>query len=286
MKKILVPVDFSDAVKPAIIFAANLARKTGAELYLLHVIDIPGTSAELTESGEWSFTQDSTSGDVPLMMFMLKEIKKKMQTLKSSDELDGIKITDNIATGSPAAQITASAKKTGAELIIMGTHGASGWNEVFVGSNAEKVVRTSPVPVLAIKEQVNVNPKTIVFVSDFKEEANAIFPFAKKFAEIFEAKLHLLKVNTLDSFETTRELNESINKFKAKHNVPDYPVEIYNDLDKETGIIYFAKETKADMIIAGTHGRSGISRMFNSSISEELVNHSFCPVLTIHFNEK
>ena len=286
MKKILVPVDFSDAVKPAIKFAANLARKTGAELYLLHVIDIPGTSAELTESGEWSFTQDSTSGDVPLMMFMLKEIKKKMEALKSSDELRGIKVTDNISTGSPAAQITASAKKIVADLIAMGTHGASGWNEVFVGSNTEKVVRTSPVPVLAIKEQVNINPATIVFVSDFKDEANAIFPFAKKFAEIFGAKLHLLKVNTLDTFETTRELNESINKFKAKHNVPDYPVEIYNDLDKETGIIYFAKETNADMIIAGTHGRSGISRMFNSSISEELVNHSFCPVLTIHFSGK
>lgn len=286
MKKILVPVDFSEAVKPAIKFASSLATKTGAELYLLHVVDIGGSGAEMTETGEWSFTDDATSGDIPLMMFMLKEIKKKMEILKSNEELKSLKIIDNIATGSPASKITAIAEKYGADIIVMGTHGASGWNEVFVGSNTEKVVRISKIPVLAVKEHVNVNPKKIVFASDFKDEANAIFPFAKKFAETFGAKLHLLKVNTLDTFETTRETIDSINKFKAKHDAPDYPVEIYNDLDKETGILYFAKDIDADMIIAGTHGRSGISRMFSGSISEELVNHSFCPVLTIHFNGK
>lgn len=286
MKKILVPVDFSESVKPAIKFAANLARKTGAELYLIHVIDMPGIGEGKMESGEWAMTDDATSSDIPLMMFMMKKIKEKMQTLMESDDLNDIKVTDNIETGSPANQITAAATKYGVDMIVMGTHGSSGWNEVFVGSNAEKVVRTSPVPVLAIKEKVNVNPQKIVFASDFKEEANAIFPFAKMIAEIFGAKMYLLKVNTLDTFETTRELKESINKFKLMHNVPDYPVEIYNDMDKETGISYFSKDIDADMIIAGTHGRSGLSRLFSSSISEELVNHSYCPVLTIHFKNK
>lgn len=285
MKKILVPVDFSESVKPAIKFAANLARKTGAELYLIHIIDMPGIGEGKMESGEWTMTDAATSSDIPLMMFMLKKIREKMQVLKDAHELKDIKVIDNIETGSPASQITQAATKYGVDMIIMGTHGSSGWNEVFVGSNAEKVVRTSPVPVLAIKEHINVNPQKIVFASDFKEEANAIFPFAKKMAEIFGATLYLLKVNTLDTFETTRELNQSINKFKAKHNVPDYPVEIYNDMDKETGILYFAKDIDADMIVAGTHGRTGLSRMFSGSISEELVNHSFCPVLTIHFRD-
>jgi nucleotide-binding universal stress UspA family protein len=286
MKKILVPIDFSESVKPAIKFAGNLARKTGAELHLIHVINVPGMGEGKMESGEWALTDDSTSGDIPLMMFMMKKIKEKMQALKESEDLKDVKLVDNIETGSPAVQITEAATKYNVDIIVMGTHGSSGWNEIFVGSNAEKVVRASPVPVLSIKDKVNINPQKIVFVSDFKEEANAIFPFAKRIAEIFDAKLFLLKVNTLDTFETTRELNESINRFKTKHNVPDYPVEIYNDMDKETGILYFAKDINADMIIAGTHGRTGISRMFSGSITEELVNHSFCPVLTIHFDKK
>ena len=285
MKKILVPVDFSDSVKPAVSFAANLARKTGAEIHLLHVIDIAGTSGEINEAGEWSVTDDATSSDIPLMMYMLKKIKEKMADLKESEELKGINVVDRIDTGSPALAITRSADKLGVDMIVMGTHGASGWNEVFVGSNAEKVVRSAHVPVLAIKKDVNINPKKIVFASDFKDEANAIFPFAKKFAEIYNAELHLLKVNTLDTFETTRETRTALDQFKAKHNVPNLPVDIYNDLDKETGILYYARDYQMDMIIAGTHGRSGISRMFNSSISEELVNHSFCPVLTIHFKK-
>ena len=286
MQKILVPVDFSESVKPAIKFAANLARKTGAEMYLIHIVDVPGVGEGRMEGGEWTMTEEATSSDVPLMMFMLNKIKEKMLALKESEELKGVKVIDNIETGTPAKRIKDAAAKYGVDMIIMGTHGASGWNEVFVGSNAEKVVRTSPVPVLAIKEHVNVNPQTIVFTSDFRKEADEIFPFAKKFAEIFSAKMHLLKVNTLDTFETTREITTTINSFKERHNVADYPVEIYNEMDKETGILYFAKDINADMIIAGTHGRSGISRMFNSSISEELVNHSFCPVLTILFPDK
>ncbi|MGI8892298.1 MAG: universal stress protein [Bacteroidia bacterium] len=286
MKKILVPVDFSESVKPAIGFAANLARKTGAELYLIHVIDMPGIGEGNMESGEWTMSDDGTANDIPLMMFMLKKIKEKMKALKDNEVLQGVKVIDNIETGVAANSITDAATKYGVDMIIMGTHGASGWNEVFVGSTAEKVVRLSPVPVLSIKKQVNNNLKEIVFASDFKKEADAIFPFAKKFAEIFNAKLHLLKVNTLDTFETSRELNVKINEFKSRHNVSDYPVEIYNDMDQETGIIYFAKDINADMIVAGTHARSGLSRMFNNSITEELVNHSFCPVLTIHFRDK
>ncbi len=285
MKKILIPVDFSECSVPAIKFSKTLAQKTGAELYFIHVLELPGSNVTRMETGEWSFSDDLTSGDVPLMMFLLKETKSKMENLIEESELDGINVKHNIEVGSPGERIVDAAKKYEADMIVMGTHGSSGWNELFVGSNAEKVVRMADRPVLAIKKEINHDPNNIVFASDFADEVDNIFPQVKTFAEIFKSKVHLLKVNTLDNFESTRADQERIAKFKNKHNVPDYPVSIYSDQLKEAGILHFAKELNADMIILGTHGRRGFARFFMESISEELVNHSFCPVMTINFKK-
>jgi len=67
--------------------------------------------------------------------------------------------------------------------------------------------------------------------------------------------------------------------------LPIIPFTIYNDHSKEAGILHFCKRHQSDLIAIGTHGRKGISRFSIASISEELVNHSFCPVLTLNFKK-
>ena len=62
----------------------------------------------------------------------------------------------------------------------------------------------------------------------------------------------------------------------------EYPMTAYNDRMKEEGIIHFAQDHKADLIIMGTHGNTGLSYFLNGSISADIVNHAFCPVMTIH----
>jgi nucleotide-binding universal stress UspA family protein len=110
-----------------------------------------------------------------------------------------------------------------------------------------------------------------------------VFPTVQKFASFFGARIHLLKVNTLESFETTRESKQAVEQFIANHNIQDYEFTLYNDLVKEVGIIHFAKDINADIIALGTHGRNGLNNMFSTSITEDLVNHSFCPVFTVNF---
>jgi nucleotide-binding universal stress UspA family protein len=276
MKRILVPTDFSECALPAIDFASNLARKTNGEIYLLHVIE-GATDVDTTSSigaGGWASASDTLT--VPYMIERLKLIKRKMKTLIKETKLYGLNVFDEIETGEPYHKINDAAEKYNADIIIMGTHGASGWKELIAGSTAEKVVQHSNRPVLCIKNNFTVNPSRIVFASDFSVEAGKIFRQVNSFASIFNSSVHLLNVADEDIGESERRIRYFLEKYHA-----DYSYTVYPDDNTEKGILNFAQDTNADLIAIGTHGRKGLSRFFNPSVSERLINHSFLPVLTV-----
>jgi len=157
----------------------------------------------------------------------------------------------------------------------------SGLKEMLIGSNTEKVVRTSETPVLVVKkEHETFSIDNIVFASDFKEESKSAYFKAIEFAKIFGAKLHLLIVNTPKRFITSEHANERMQDFANSSNFLNPSMTIYNDLTIEKGIMNFSQSINVDLIGMSTHGRQGISHFFNGSISEDLVNHAKRPVIT------
>src|SRR5687768_13948534 len=131
MKRILVPTDFSDCSFLAIDYAANLARKTSGEIYLLHVFEgeLPDTSPDV--GGSWAAaTNDLVS--VPYMIGRLKIIKSQMQKLIEERGLKDINVYDELETGEPYIKIKHAATKYETDIIIMGTHGAHGLTEKFI----------------------------------------------------------------------------------------------------------------------------------------------------------
>jgi nucleotide-binding universal stress UspA family protein len=283
MKRILVPTDFSDYSKIALQFAANLAHKINGRIYLVHVFDDNGTDMPgSTGSGAWMGS--STGDDFPLMIDRLRSIKTRIQNFIKSCGVPNTDIYHNVEGGVPHMKINHAAEKYHCDMIVMGTHGASGFQEMFIGTTTEKVVHYATRPVLSIKENVNFNPSKIVFATDFSDEADDVFGTVKNFAELFNSDIHLLNVNVNNV--NRDQVAGRIEQFREHHNALDMPYTIYNDKKTEAGILHFAKRMGADLIAIGTHGRHGLARFFNPSISEELVNHSFCPVLTVNFNKK
>jgi len=285
MKKILVPTDFSENAQGAIDFAANLARKTSAEIYLLHVIENDDDYSGISTSGEWNSYVASETIEIPTMIGLLKITAARMKEIMNQPIFDGVTVYDNVEVGSAGVHINAAAAKHKADMIVMGTHGVTGITARLIGSTAEKVVQLADRPVITIRENCNSNPQKIVFATDFSSEADVVFGPVKEFAEIFNADVHLLTINTKEKFESYLESEKRVNDFRERHGVKGYPFSIYNDHSKEAGILHFAKDIKADMIAIGSHGRSGLARFFNRSISEDLVNHSFCPVLTVNIKK-
>ena len=271
MKKILIPTDFSKHAEYALKVAAQIARKNNGEIILLHMLELPNQASDAIGGG----------AAIPEIMFFKNAAIKKLENLMDEDYLDGIKVSEVVQFELAFDGILKISKVNEVDLIVMGSHGASGYKEMFIGSNAEKVVRNSEVPVLIIKaEEENFEVNDFVFASDFSEEIKKPFEKVVEFANKFDATLHLAMINTPNNFKPTSLSNQIMDEFVANFRVNKFKTHIYNESNVEKGILNFANSIDADLIGMSTHGRKGLSHFFNGSISEDLVNHSSRPVVT------
>lgn len=271
MKKILVPTDFSKSAESALKVAAQIAKKNNGEIVLIHMLELPTSGNDAV----------SSSHDIPELMLFKNAAINKLDGIMNAEYLKGINVSKIIQFEMAFDGILKSGKANNADLIVMGSHGASGFQEMFIGSNTEKVVRNSDIPVLVIKkEDDNFNANNFVFASDFSEEIRKPFEKVVKFANDFDSKLHLVMINTPNNFKSTQVAQEIMDNFVAGFKINNFSTNIYNDVNVEKGILHFAKSIKADLIGMSTHGRKGLSHFFNGSISEDLVNHAKRAVIT------
>ena len=271
MKKILVPTDFSKQAENALQVAAQLARKHNSEIYLLHMLELPLHQVDAL----------SKHSELPEAMFFMKLAHKKFEQTMEQDYLKGIVVHETVDFNQTFTGISNTCKENNVDLIIMGSHGASGFKEMFIGSNTEKVVRTSEIPVLVIKNHHDdFKIDNFVFASDFKNDNKETYRQASELALSFGAKIHLLFVNTASNFVTTATAKARILDFIEGYEFDNYSISIYNDETIEKGIMNFSHIISADLIGISTHGRQGIAHFFNGSISEDLVNHAKRPVIT------
>lgn len=274
MKRIIVPVDFSEYSEYALKTAAKLAKKNNAELLVLHMLEM----SDIMLSSSDSMQQQKA-------VFFFKLAEKKFDNFLNKDYLKGIKLTPIVKHFKVFSEVNDVAEKHHADLIVMGSHGASGIKEFFVGSNAERVVRSTKVPVLVVKNDVSqINFGVVVFACDFSEESisaykNAVNMFVNK-----GSKMYLVYVNLPnDRFKSSDEIEKrvfnfflkvdgNIDKMKDVHYVSDYTV--------EDGILNFANKIGSDIIALPTHGKKGLAHFFEGSIGEDVANHAKLPVMT------
>ena len=273
MKKILVPIDFSKPSEYAAKLAAKIAKKISATVYLIHLIELPSGVVYMGARSKFS---------IPESMLYLKKTKEKIIAFKEKNFPKDLKVEYFIKINNPFKGIKKYAHKIDANLIVMGSKGHSEFEEIIIGSNTEKVVRTSTIPVIIVKkDDENFKLKNLVFASNFKKEDKAIFNKFIDFANQFKSKIHLLKINTPSNFESTRKAIKKVMRFIKGQNLPKYSINIYNDTSIEKGILNFSKDNNSDLIALCTHGRSGLSHLFSPSVSKNLSKDVAIPMLTI-----
>jgi nucleotide-binding universal stress UspA family protein len=271
MKRILVPTDFSKHAEDALKAASQIAKKNDSEIIVLHMIELPHQMNDAIIGG----------ASIPETMLFMKKANEMLDEVSSRPFLDGIPVTEMVKMDKPIHGIRQVSKDYEIDLIVMGSHGTSGVEELLIGSTTEKVVRNSEIPVLVIKNDVSdFNPANIVFASDFTNESKIPFEKLLEFTKAFDSKLHLVTICTPNSFKPTHVIESAMNEFIAEFNLTNYSTHIYNDTNIEKGILNFSNSINADIIGMCTHGRTGFAHFFNGSISEGLVNHSIKPVIT------
>ena len=233
------------------------------------------SNAVFTASGE---------SQQPKMLFYLRLAEQKFKEFLDRDYLEGIKITPIVKNFKVFSEVSEVAEEHGADLIVMGSHGVSGFTEVFVGSNTEKVVRHSTLPVLVIKQKpANLSFEHVVFASDFSEKSVDAY---KRALQILgeDSKVNLLYVNVPgENFKSTAEMEQNVASFlmMAEGNMNNLnKVHYVSDYSIQQGIINFSNLFGADLIVMPTHGRKGLAHFFEGSISEDMANRANLPVMT------
>ncbi|MFK5981924.1 MAG: universal stress protein [Flavobacteriaceae bacterium] len=273
MKSILVPIDFSEQAKYAAQVASDIAKISNAKIYLLHMLELPTGIIDPSSYG--------SSSNTPTALLFLKRAHEKFEEFKKLSFLKGLEVEDSVQFHKAFDGIIEESKNKKVDLIVMGSKGTSGLEEMLIGSNTEKVVRNSEIPVLVIKNKIEqFKIENVVFASNFEKKNKVSFQKILDFVSLFNARIHLLKINTISNFETTKESSDAIRNFINNFDLGDYTLNIYNDNSVEAGIINFSSVIDADAIIINTSGRKGLSYLFTGSIGKDVSNHAELPVIT------
>jgi nucleotide-binding universal stress UspA family protein len=269
MKKVIVLIDFSEQSEYALKVAASLAKKHNSEILAMHMLELTRNLTATPEVVNQEY-----------IVFLLKAAEKRFTEFLDKPYLRNLKVQPIIKHYKVFSEVNEVAEKHGADLVVMGSHGTDGLKEIFVGSNAEKVVRYSAIPVLVVKNEIeDFKADRFVFASDFRLENLAAFQKARAFCDMLGADLDLVYINTPgDNFLSTADAYKRIGKFLAKANA-GLQVDIYNDYSIERGILNYAENSGSDAIGITTHGRIGLSHFFMGSLGEDVVNHSKIPVV-------
>ena len=241
MRKILVPVDFSNQSEYAAKLAARIAKKSDSEIHLLHMVELPTGIVDMGAGSNFS---------IPESMMYLRKVRDKLFHYKKEFFPKNENIKHAIRFQNPYEGIKEYGDKIDANLIVMGSKGHSEFEEILIGSNTEKVVRTSKRPVMVVKkDEEKFKVKDLVFASSFKKGNKEAFEKFLDFADKFKSKIHLLKINTPRKFESTQEARNSIESFIKDYNLPKHTINVYNDSSIEKGVLNFAEENNYKQLL-------------------------------------
>jgi nucleotide-binding universal stress UspA family protein len=268
MKTILVPTDFGTISEQALDVAIQIARLNHSQIKLLTMTHFPAMGFSVADTSILSKSDYSNA--------VLNNAKQKLQGM--IEKYSDVKISPIVKEEDES--LTAAILSEDADLIVMGSEGATGWKEAFSGSHAQYVVRYAECPVLIIKEPTKeFSLDKVLYVTDFTN--TTFIDKALKTLKTTKTKNYFLYVDTGMKFFNGHVLSEKLDEIAKTFKIKDFEFEIHNSPTVEKGVLEYAQEIEADIIIMYTHGREGLERIFKGSIAEDVVNHSPIPVMTI-----
>lgn len=272
MKHILVPCDFSNEAREAYKFAIELAKHANLQVKVIYTIDLPVLVG--------GFDVQPYTFDIGLQNELKETAFGNFNNMKQK-YVSSTVVSFEVIFDSLIRAVKAEIEKGDIELVLMGTKGSSGVDEMLFGSNTEKIVRFSSVPVLAIRIAPKISSiRKIVFPNRLGLDQTELVKRVVDLQKFFNADLHIVWVNTPVHFLPDTEINGLMKEFAHHYKLDNYKLEVRNDLDEGAGILAYAHEIDADLIAMGTSSRRGLSHLLLGSIAEDVVNHVQCPIWT------
>jgi nucleotide-binding universal stress UspA family protein len=274
MRQIIVAIDFSKCSIHALEYAIHLSNTLKTAITMVWVDAARAEESVLSPSD-----------------INRKEITGSFDQLveKYSPLLEHGEITYKIRKGKVHVEVANQAKYSDAMMVIAGTHGVSGFEEFWIGSNAYRIVTYAPCPVITIRTSYECNPliKHIVVPIDSTLETRQKIPFSTKLAKYFDAQINVLSLYTT-TIKAVRhrvdKYSEQVAKYLDEENVK-YSIESVEAENVTNATIDYATKVNGDIIAIMTEQETTTANLFLGAYAQQMVNHSPVPVLSIHAKE-
>ena len=298
-EKILIPVDDSSCSERAGQFALGLAKSFGATLVVSHVLDeLPNIYSDT------NWAKDLLTQGQALLEIWQKKGNEANLTLE----------TTLVASQDRAAMIVTTAQAHACDLIVMGTHGRKGLAHAFLGSVAERVTRLATLPVMLVREtkqpSTSATFQRILVAVDGSEASRKALTYADRLAKHSGAELHLVTVipdvppplvdpigvggaaasltynETLKTLEQEARVVMEVSRAQVDSQKTVFHTARAQRERVADVLTTYAKEKACDLMVMGTHGRTGFDRLLLGSVAEGVAHNTTVPLLLVHLPQQ
>lgn len=293
LRRILYPVEFTTDVHHGLDAAAALARKFDGELILAHAISFPYPY----------MSQVALDFDIDAYYREMEEVLKERLEKLLGGMADELSTRSMLMHGDPASAIVDAVDEHDVDLVVMPTHGRSGFQRLLVGSVTEKVVRLSPAPVLTIppvEEEREFHIERILVPTDFSDRSDKALGPAISVARAYDADILMLHVVTIGEADPANpdwgfpavpeehigaavkvaeeQLDSRIQETPDKVEVGS---KLVRGFDAAEEIVRVAAEEDIDLVVMSTHGHTGLMHVLLGSTAGKVIRHTDRPILTV-----
>jgi nucleotide-binding universal stress UspA family protein len=274
MKTIVVPTDFSVQSNNALAYALSIARLAGAGIILLHAYHRPSSNTTAFRDITPILRQDAEVA-----------LQKLLKHIQQEPASEGIPIETQARKGDLVHELKKITAERKADLIVMGTKGASGLAEVLIGTNTASVIEDAACPVLAIPEgAVFRQIRQIVYATDYLATENESIGELTKFAALFQASVVLVHIagNVSGLSQQDHLMEDYSRKIKQQIAYPHLSFYLEKNTDTLQGLTHTIDSLQADLAAMTTRKRNIYEKIFNPSITKKMAYHTHIPLLAFH----
>lgn len=270
MKKIIVPIDFSNCSVNALKNAITIAKRLNSEIILCHCLTMPIGFAEGAGLTDYGFDelQNQAKSDLD-------------DLLKSFPSFNELKSKRLVEFGPLQDLVNAQFTSEDNAMVVMGTHGAKGFIGELMGTNAYNVIKHANCPVLALPESADITQmKKVAVAGDYKSVPSShLLHSVIDLAQAFYAHLSIVHIDQDDTLEHNEiEIARGMDKYfkNVRHSF-----HFRKDADLEEGLISFVEEENIDLLVMISHQRNFIDRLMHKSDTKSLVMHIPMPIMVL-----
>jgi len=277
MRKILFATDFSKVADNAFVYALKLAKKINAEITTVHVYKLPEI-----RNRRVPYTMQEIYDSIELEEFEnYKDYVPKLREIAERNDLCSVEVRHAMVRGDVMNRVVHLAREENADLIIMGTRGASGLKEIFMGSNTASVIDKAHGLVLSIPEEARFDGSLnrMAFTTDFKEDELKALEFVVPFAELFGAELQVIHFDALGEVPRTDEASQWMDAAAGLYDRLSFERKFSDDIG--ASLSEYCKDNQVDILIMLSHKRNALKKFFQYSLSRHMANHMDIPLLTV-----